>query len=41
MSQGKLRPSGQATAPKTPYNLIAVNLNKITAQGGTYILVQK
>ena len=41
MSQGKLRPSGQTAAPKTSYNLIAVNLNKLTAQGGTYILVRK
>ena len=41
MSQGTLRPSSPASAPKTPYNLIAVNLNKLTAQGGTYIIVRK
>lgn len=41
MSQGTLRPSSPATAPKTAYNLTAISTNKIIAQGGTYILVRK
>jgi hypothetical protein len=41
MSQGTLRPTGQASTPKTSYGLIAVNLNKLIAQGGTYIIVRK
>lgn len=42
MSQDTMRPGGGTRpAPKTPYNLTAINTNKLIAVGGTYITALK
>lgn len=42
MSQDTLRPGGNTRpAPKTAYNLTAINTNRLIAIGGTYITAKK